>query len=84
MSPEMRRSRVADFFTTEYNRLVGYVRTLIDDAAEQDAEDFVQDVAVKLLSLADITAPIENLSAYVYRALRNRVIDAFRVRRRHA
>jgi RNA polymerase sigma factor (sigma-70 family) len=34
-----------------------------------------------LFDKADITAPIENLSAYIYRALRNRVTDMFRRKR---
>jgi RNA polymerase sigma-70 factor (ECF subfamily) len=54
---------------------------LIDDAADRDAEDIVQDVMLGLFDRADITVPIENLSAYIYRALRNRVTDMFRRKR---
>lgn len=81
MSPEKRTARIGEFFREEYHRLVGFVRARIEDAAAQDAEDFVQDVAARVLGLADITAPIENLSAYVYAALRNRITDAFRGRK---
>jgi RNA polymerase sigma-70 factor (ECF subfamily) len=54
---------------------------MIDDAADRDAEDIVQDVMLGLFDKADITLPIENLSAYIYRALRNRVTDMFRRKR---
>ncbi|MGD8539707.1 MAG: sigma-70 family RNA polymerase sigma factor [Candidatus Aminicenantes bacterium] len=74
-------AKVQEFFRTEYNRLVRFVRRLIDDAADRDAEDIVQDVMLGIFDKADITAPIENLSAYIYRALRNRVTDVFRRRR---
>ena len=75
------QSRITEFFTTERNRLVSYVRRLIDDAAERDGEDIVQDVALNLFSKADVTIPIENLSAYVYQAIRNRVVDYMRRQR---
>lgn len=70
-----------DFFLRERKRLVAYVRSLIDDAADREGEDIVQDVALGLFNNADIMAPIENLSAYVYQALRNRVVDKLRSRR---
>jgi RNA polymerase sigma factor (sigma-70 family) len=77
----VKRQAVADFFKAERARLVGYVRSLIDDAAGRDGEDVVQDVIVSVLERLDVTAPIEDLSAYVYQALRNRVVDHFRKRR---
>jgi RNA polymerase sigma factor (sigma-70 family) len=81
MDEEKRNRRIADFFKTERARLVHYVRRLIDDAADRDGEDIVQDVMVNLFNMADVTVPFENLTAYVYRALRNRVIDIFKKRR---
>jgi len=60
------------------------VRSWLADTSERDAEDVVQDVAVSLFESADLTAPIRDLSAYVYRALRNRVVDLYRSRRRAA
>lgn len=71
----------SEFFSRERKRLIGYVRTLIDDATDRDGEDIVQDVALGIFDKGDITVPIENLSAYVYQALRNRVVDYFRQRR---
>jgi RNA polymerase sigma factor (sigma-70 family) len=74
-------SSIVEFVQCEYGRMVGYVRSRIDDAAEEDGEDIVQDVMAGLFTRADVTVPIENLAAYVYRALRNRVVDALRRRR---
>ena len=75
---------LAGFFETEHGRLVGYVRRWLVGLSEEDAEDIVQDVALNLFDRADVTAPIRNLSAYVYRALKNRVVDLLRRRRRPA
>ena len=70
--------QISRFFDTEYRSLVAFVRGLIDDATDRDAEDIVQDVAFHLFEKGDIGEPIEHLGAYIYRALRNRVVDAFR------
>ena len=70
-----------EFFAREYHRLVAFVRSRIADAADSDPYDIVQDVAFGIFDAADIAAPIENASAYVYRALRNRIIDRIRRRR---
>jgi RNA polymerase sigma-70 factor (ECF subfamily) len=74
----MRKKKLSEFFLVEREKLVHYARRLIDDAADRDAEDIVQDVIVNLFDKADVTAPIENLAAYVYRSLKNRIVDIFR------
>jgi len=63
---------------TEWTRLVGYVRAWISDTAERDAEDVVQDVIERLFERADVTEPVADLTAYLYRSLRNKVIDLYR------
>jgi RNA polymerase sigma factor (sigma-70 family) len=80
MKDETRNGAIARFFKTERTRLVAYVRRLIDDAADRDGEDIVQDVMMNLFNMADLTVPLENLAAYVYRSIRNRVIDMMRKR----
>jgi len=74
-------AKIGEFFRAEYSRLVRFVRGRIDDAVDRDAEDIVQDVMLNLFNQADIAAPIENLSAYIYQALRNRITDMLRKRR---
>jgi RNA polymerase sigma factor (sigma-70 family) len=63
------------------NALVGYVRRRLGEVAYQDAEDIVQDVFIGLFSRADPTIPIQDLAAFLYRALRNKIIDRLRKRR---
>jgi RNA polymerase sigma factor (sigma-70 family) len=75
------KTRILEFMTRERETLVGYVRRYIDDTAERDGEDIVQDVALNIFYRADITIPIENITSYVYQALRNKVIDYLRKRR---
>ena len=76
------KTALSRFFRDEYQNLVGYVKRRLDELDRQDAEDLVQDLAANLFNKADIAAPIENLSAYAYGALRNRIIDHFRRKRK--
>jgi len=78
MTVPSRRQQLKRFFTTEYRILVSFVRKLLDDASAVDAEDIVQDVACSLFEKGDVLEPIEHLGAYIYQALRNRVIDTYR------
>ena len=82
MGPTSQRSWT-EFFAGERSRLIGYVRSLIDDAADRDSEDILQDVIAGILDKPDVTAPIQNIAAYVYQALRNRVIDYMRRRKKN-
>jgi RNA polymerase sigma-70 factor (ECF subfamily) len=72
------KARFGEFFARERVNLVRFVRRLIDETAEVDGEDFVQDVMLGIYEKADITRPIGDLTSYVYRSLRNRVVDAYR------
>lgn len=74
-------TKIVEFFRTEYKKLIRYVQRLIDETAERDAEDIVQDVILNILDGIDVGRSIENLSAYIYQSLRNRVIDLFRKRK---
>jgi len=71
------------FIKRERQRLVGFVRALLRDASEIDAEDVVHDVLVRLLGKPNLELPLDRMSAYVYRSLQNRVVDHFRSRGRH-
>lgn len=82
MSALPMKASIAEFLISERDKLVRYVRRLIDDNGERDGEDIVQDVALSLLARTDVLVPIESLSAYVYESLRHRVIDYFRSRKR--
>jgi len=71
---------VFSFVKGERQRLVNYVRSRVRDTADMDAEDVVQDVLVRILERSDFATP-ENLAAYIYRSLKNRVIDNMRTRK---
>ncbi|MCD4735136.1 MAG: sigma-70 family RNA polymerase sigma factor [Bacteroidales bacterium] len=75
------QNRVAGFLAREYGNLISYVKKNWQAADEADAEDIVQDVVLNLFTKVDFNAPIENLFAYVYRSLKNKIIDLTRKRR---
>jgi len=75
------QKRLSGFLAQEYSNLVSYARRNWQVADEADAEDIVQDVALNLFTKVDFNAPIENLFAYVYRSLKNKIIDLTRKRR---
>jgi RNA polymerase sigma factor (sigma-70 family) len=83
METAMTRLEVAEFITTEIGRLTRFVRRRMEGAGAIEAEDVVQDVALRLFALPDIARPVENLAAYVFSALQNRITDLWRSRRRH-
>ncbi|MEM1340349.1 MAG: RNA polymerase sigma factor [Bacteroidota bacterium] len=72
--------KLTDFFTEEYQNLNGYVRSRIGGTIESDPEDIVQEVALKLFS-RNSPSPIDNIAAFVYRSLRNKIIDVMRTRK---
>ncbi|MBL8991940.1 MAG: hypothetical protein JNM63_01280, partial [Spirochaetia bacterium] len=77
----MPRNKVADFFIREQKRLLAYTRRLFGDSSDLDGEDLLQDLMVSFLGDPEAGDSAENLSAYVYRSIRNRVTDAFRRRK---
>lgn len=81
MSKTSRWNQIKEFLANEHKQLILFVRGLIDDTADRDAEDIIQDVIYHLFEKGDISEPIEHIGAYIYRAIRNRVIDTFRRKR---
>jgi RNA polymerase sigma-70 factor (ECF subfamily) len=73
--------KLKTFFMDEYHSLKAYATSKIDDAAERDAEDIIQDVALKLFSRAENATPIDNIAAFVYNSIRNRIIDLMRTKK---
>lgn len=75
---DVKRDIVSDFFRKEYSKMVSYVDYYINDDFEEDSADVIQDVMTNIFNLADFTVPIDEMSAYVYRSLKNRIIDGAR------
>lgn len=73
------RNKLQGLLDRDYDSLLGYARRLLGRG--DGSEDLVQDALLKVLDQADPTMPVRNLSAYVYRTIRNRAIDLFRSRR---
>jgi RNA polymerase sigma factor (sigma-70 family) len=72
------KTSLAEFITRNNRSLVNFVRTKLSDTSHRDSEDIVQDVILGLLNRPDITYPILNMSAYVFSALKNRIVDEYR------
>ena len=72
----MAENRVEYFFKKEYRKLVNYVQKNMENRyADASPEDIVQDVALNLLDKLNVDAQIENIAAYIYRSLRNKIFD---------
>jgi len=77
-----KKKKISDFFQDEYHKMVSFVKQRIDDAAHRDGEDIVQDVVLGILDKADMSVPFENLSAYIYQSLKNKIVDTFRTHKK--
>lgn len=81
ISKKQQNNNLNQFFKEEYHSLKGYVRSKIEHTTESDAEDIIQDVALKIFSRPTDALPIKNIGGFVYNAIRNRVIDVMRTRK---
>jgi hypothetical protein len=59
-------------------RLLGFIRQRVGN--EADAEDILQDVWYQLTTTVD-TEPIEQISGWLFRVARNKIIDRYRKKR---
>lgn len=75
MASEEGKSRLAEIFTRERSRFLRFVRRQVYELSSSDAEDILSDVTYSLLSRADVVEQVENLTAYIYRSLSNRIVD---------
>lgn len=71
-----------DAFANGFTRFKNYLRGSFAALSEYDAEDIVQQVAVKMLCRN--TDDIGNTTAYIYAALRNAAVSHFRASKREA
>lgn len=66
----------------ERSKLGNFIRRRVHDQGE--AEDILQDVFHEFVQAYRLPAPIEQVSAWLFRVARNRIIDRFRKRREQA
>ncbi len=74
----MTKNHLAEFIEGNHKSLVSFVKSKLNESSRRDSEDIVQDVMLSLLDAPGITDSIVNISSYVFRALRNRIIDEYR------
>lgn len=78
-TPDTMTDRDSDITATvvrERTKLVNFIRRRIRDP--NDADDILQDVFHEFVQAYRLPAPIEQASAWLFRAARNRIIDRFR------
>ncbi|OEJ99329.1 RNA polymerase subunit sigma-24 [Flavivirga aquatica] len=78
---ENNKEKLNDFFKEEYHSLKAYVNSKLKASINRDAEDIIQDVALKLFSGADRYSPINNVAGFVYHSIKNKIIDIMRMNR---
>ncbi|MDC9723236.1 MAG: RNA polymerase sigma factor [Urechidicola sp.] len=79
MSQESENNKkLNEFFGKEYQSLKRYVNSRIKSSVNRDAEDIIQEVALKLFSGADGYSPINNVAGFVYFSIKNKIIDIMR------
>ena len=77
---DLQNQRLAAELAEQQERLRAYVRRRVANAA--DAEDIVQEVLYELVRAYRHVQPIEQLTAWLLRVARHRIIDRFRARAR--
>ncbi len=76
MEKELQKKSLDRFFRNEYQKLVNFVRKNLDERYyEASPEDIIQDVALGLIVKLDLDTQIGNLTGYIYRSVKNKIID---------
>jgi RNA polymerase sigma factor (sigma-70 family) len=66
----------------EQSRLRNFIRKRVPDP--RDAEDILQEVFYELVEAYRMMKPVEQVTAWLFRVARNRIIDLFRSRKQEA
>ncbi len=76
MEKEIQKKSLDGFFRNDYQKLLGYVRKNLENRfLEAEPEDIIQDVMLSIMDKFDLNEQIGNLTAYIYRSVKNRIID---------
>ena len=65
--------KTTETFVSLRQRLLNFIRSRVNRA--EDAEDILQDVFYQFTRVDNSINPIENISAWLYRSARNKIID---------
>src|ERR1700685_251982 len=74
--------RISDAIARDEPRLREFIRRRVADRSE--AEDILQDVFYELVEAYRLMKPVEQVTAWLFRVARNRIIDLFRRKKREA
>lgn len=74
--------RISEAVSREQSRLRNFIRRRVADPG--DAEDILQDVFYELVEAYRMMKPVEEVTAWMFRVARNRIIDLFRRKSREA
>lgn len=72
--------RISEAIARDEPRLRNFIRRRVSDA--RDAEDILQDVFYELIEAYRLMKPVEQVTSWLFRVARNRIIDLFRRRKR--
>jgi len=72
----MAKQSVVETFKSYQQRLLSFISSRVNRI--EDAEDILQDVFYQFSRVDDLINPIENISAWLYRAARNKIIDHYK------
>jgi len=82
MDPENDDQRkITALFQEEYSALKRFVKSKIDDTADRNAEDILQDAALRIFSRPESALPITNVPGFVYNTIKSRIIDIMRTKK---
>lgn len=74
-------AEITGLIKNEYRSMINYAKYLASDLTDEDSEDIIQDILTGMFALQQGTDPertgIANPAAYLYRAIKNRVINRF-------
>jgi len=71
--------QISEAIARDEPRLRNFIRRRVAD--RDDAEDILQDVFYRLVEANRLLMPIDNLTGWLFRVARNRIIDLFRKKR---
>jgi RNA polymerase sigma factor (sigma-70 family) len=71
-----REAHLSETFRKEQKRLLSFIRRRVPQPDE--AEDILQDVFEQLAVSFDVLKPIEQMTAWLFRVTRNKIIDRYR------
>jgi len=74
--------KLEKIYSKESGKMLAYIKKHFGASHDgYDELDLLQDTFDSLIEKVDVLKPIDNLTAYVYTSLRNKIIDLFRKRK---